>query len=362
MRTRRTVGALCALFIVALAASGSGTRISNRGARTSFWFWDFDSSSYLDSSASRMIVAYPSYLAGNDTTGNGTALTWMDDGSDAWYLDVAKDEIWRVWKYDTLSDALLIDSVYTPGGQVGDSAIASVAAFMPGVIPPWALAADSAFALDSVRVEALGAGWLFADSAVVGYMEHTPRSNKAYIDSLLPNDSTSVYVSITSASILNGAIINEDVNASAAIALSKLATTGTLQADVLEVDTLKVEDDGYIYKTAPFMADSCLCVYDTLLISTVTAEAHTVPMSCAKVGDLFYTAWIDSDADGAILPPYDDVAVGAAIAYVNWAFYAHCATNGIVSMTPASHTDGYGAVEIQDSVLVICDMMHVGKR
>lgn len=347
MRTRRTVGALCALFIVALAASGSGTRISNRGARTSFWFWDFDSSSYLDSSASRMIVAYPSYLAGNDTTGNGTALTWMDDGSDAWYLDVAKDEIWRVWKYDTLSDALLIDSVYTPGGQVGDSAIASVAAFMPGVIPPWALAADSAFALDSVRVEALGAGWLFADSAVVGYMEHTPRSNKAYIDSLLPNDSTSVYVSITSASILNGAIINEDVNASAAIALSKLATTGTLQADELEVDTLNVEDDEYIYLGAPLKIPANMAVLDTFIHYSSNGAgtdcvAHTIGFPGANAGDWFWWRF-----EPGIQPPRF-VAAGT-----EFSFAVRCTTNDSVTVCPLVGSASYPDYAAGDSIIAI---------
>ncbi len=344
MRTRRTIGVLCALFLIVLAASGSGSRISNRGARTYFWFWDFDSSAYLDSSASRMIVAYPSYLAGNDTTGAGTALTFMTDGSDAWYLDVDKDEIWRIWKYDTLSESLLIDSVYTPGGQVGDSAIASVAAFMPGVIPPWALAADSAFALDSLRVEGLGADWLYADSAVIGYMEHTPRSNKAYIDSILPNDSTSVYVSVTSTSILNGTIINEDVNASAAIALSKLATTGTLESDAVETDTIKAKSGEYVVQAAPWKIPASMAVLDTFIHypGMIDLAPHTIGFPGANVGDWFI--WLSYPGES---PPKTTTT------FIPFSFAVRCTIADSVTVAPqlgASGVVDYGA---GDSIIAI---------
>ena len=68
-------------------------------------------------------------------------------------------------------------------------------------------------------------------------------------NTLLGSDGTDVaYVNVTSAMITNGTIVNDDVNASAAIALSKTAlTAGTnisLSTDTLNVDDAFLVNDG----------------------------------------------------------------------------------------------------------------------
>jgi hypothetical protein len=141
-----------------LGWGATGTRISNRGARTWFWFWDADSACYLDSSDIRSFYAYPSYLAGGDTAAAGTALGYLHSTTAAsWYMDVDKDEIWRVWRYDTLiTTQLMIDSLYLPGGQLGDSAITSRLAFMPQVLPPSAFITDSIYTVDHIKADTFG--------------------------------------------------------------------------------------------------------------------------------------------------------------------------------------------------------------
>lgn len=357
---RRAIGLIAMLSLTSMLASGLS--VSNKVNQVQFVFRRGNGTgTIIDTTDDGRINGYPD---GEDTTGNGLYLTYsFADSSGYWYANVAETDVYDFYIQHgagTCSTLTTYQNKLIWATDVGDTMIADSAAFASNVINRAALR-DDVIGADELDNTANFTGHRFTASQVLGdtlgdsalgYIQMIAdvvgfTATKIAVDSIVANDSSAITIAITSTNITNGTIVDADVNASAAIALSKLATAGTVQADEIKTDTLRVKGDDYIYRDAPWKIPATMAVLDTFIHYSANSKGtdcvgHTIGFPGANVGDWFWWRF-----EPGLHPPRA-IASGPT-----FSFAICCTTADSVTVQPNESSAGVPDYAAGDSTIAI---------